>query len=429
VFANVNPPRLPRRDRFGLLAAAGLLAAWYAVVQSLLDKQRLFGVLGCDYGVLWAASRAVAMGNPIAAYDLDALKTYSAPLAAFSSDATEIHVLPSPYPPVFFLALSPLTALEPPASLIVWSLVNLVLTVLVVWQLATRYSRRPLAATVIVTAFLFPLAHTLLLGQVTGLMLFALYRAYRGLEEGREFRAGLWIGTMLVKPQYALVLILVLLFKRRWSALTGVAAVGSLLMATTVAVLGLDGVGAYVASLRSVSGFRAVTPGIHPEYMISWRGLLVNVLPQGVTEAQGLALTLVLSIASLALIPVLWRGAWDPGDSRFAARMLATMVITMLVSFHNHAYGALLLLVPALGLAWRPASRRLLHRVLQAALFTPPIVFFTTGSLVTVGLELLALMLIGLMAICAEEQVWACPPVPRAIAWATRPVTRAVARG
>ena len=403
-----NPLRI-RGAHLGLLAAAGLLAVWSALALSLVEKRGLFGVLGFDYGVFWAAARALASGHPTAAYDLDALARYVQPLTAYTpaTVAGAPLVLPAPYPPLFFLLLSPLTTLDPVAGFVLWTLLNLVPAVYVLHQLARRFGRGAGAMTAILSVFFFPLVQTLLLGQLTGLILFGFYQTYRGLERGQDLRAGVWIGVLLLKPQYALVLVLVLLLKRRWSALLGIASVGALCAVSAVALLGLDGLATYLASMRSVSGFRLVSAGVHPEYMISWRGLLVNLLPDGVSEAQGVALTLVLSVASLCMLPLLWRGRWNPHDGRFAARMLATMVITMLVSFHNHAYGAILLVVPGMALAAGPDSPRLTRLLLWVGAFVPSVLFLATGSLVIVGLFGLALMLLTLADLCVTGQVLA----------------------
>ena len=64
----------------------------------------------------------------------------------------------------------------------------------------------------------FPIVMALVYGQLTMLFVYGFYRAYRSLEGGRDFRAGLWSGALYLKPQYVVFLILVFLLARRWRA-------------------------------------------------------------------------------------------------------------------------------------------------------------------------------------------------------------------
>ena len=379
-----------------------MLVMWGAFAVVAINTWGAFAVVGFDFGVIWAAARASAQ-HPAAAYDLHTLATeiQALPSATGATSGARI-VLPAPYPPLFFLLLAPLAALGPVVSFSLWTLLNLGLVIGVVWSLSRRFSAPRLQVTATTLAFFFPVFHTLLLGQTAILLLVAFYCAYRSLERGQDLRAGLWAGVLLLKPQYALALLVVLFLKRRWWALAGVAAVGMLLGVSSVALLGWQGLGEYVTSLRSISGFRAVDPGIYPEYMISWRGLLVNVLPP-VSEAEGQALTAALSLATLGLLPLVWQGGWDPRSPRFAGQMLATCAVAMLTSFHNHVYGAVLLLVPGMALAASNHGPRPVHWLLRAGLYAPPLLFLLSGSMTAVALTYVVLFVAGLLLLVGSQ--------------------------
>src|SRR5438876_10033606 len=216
-------------------------------------------------------------------------------------------------------------------------------------------------------------------------MLAAIYGAYLAFERGDELQAGLLTGVLLLKPQYAVAVVAVLLLKRRWTALAGVGGVALLLVVSSAVLLGTDGLRVYAESVRAVAGFRAVEPGVYPEYMISWRGMLANLLPT-VSEAAGLGLTAALTLLTFCALPLIWRGPWEPRSPQFARRFLATLLVAMLTSFHNHVYGAALLLVPGMALVAANIAGKPLQMLLRVGLFVPPLLFLLAVLMAIFGI-------------------------------------------
>jgi hypothetical protein len=140
-------------------------------------------------------------------------------------------------------------------------------------------------------------------------------------------------------------------------------------------------------------------------------------------EVVGLAATLFLSALTVASLPVIWRGKWNPAGERFATQMLATMIITMLVGFDVHIHGAVLLIIPAIAVFSQHRSR-LLHLVLIAGtcLEVPVAVLLAnltgrmlmeTMALVFAALQVTALVVILVpdlrRATCANDERAALP--------------------
>jgi hypothetical protein len=379
-----------------------MLAVWFGFVAVTLQTHGLFTVLGFDFGVMWTAAREFGQ-HPLAAYDRNTLAAGIQALAAFARpESTTLVALPAPYPPILFLALVPLSALAAPLSLGVWTALNLAVVVGVIWRLAARLQGPRLQVCATVLAFFFPVVDSLILGQTAILMLAAIYGAYLAFERGDELQAGLWTGALLLKPQYAVALVAVLLLKRRWTALAGVGAVALLLVVSSAVLLGTDGVRVYADSLSSVAGFRALEPGVYPEYMISWRGMLANLLPP-VSETTGLGLTAALTLVTFCTLPLIWRGPWAPRSPHFARRFLATLCVAMLTSFHNHVYGAALLLVPCMALLAGNTAGKPLQFLLGIGLYAPPLLFLLTGSMAAVGTTYGILFVAGIALIVAAE--------------------------
>ena len=113
----------------------------------------------------------------------------------------------------------------------------------------------------------------------------------------------------------------------------------------------------------------------------------------------------VLSLLTLGVLPVIWRGSWDPADDRFAGRMLATLIVTIVTSFHSHVHGAAILLVPGMLLAAGGGGRPPLPLLLRVGLVLPTLLFFLTRATNLVAVIFMLLMLICLAFLVASEVI------------------------
>jgi hypothetical protein len=249
----------------------------------------------------------------------------------------------------------------------------------------------------------FPLAYTVFVGQPIVIMLLAFAQAYRAWERERDFEAGLWCGVLALKIQYPVFLTLVLIAKGRWRAVAGILCSSLAIFLSSWAVFGTKGMLDFLATMRSLTGFRTVHPFICPQQMINWRGLLVNVMPMETSDPVGLGLTIALSALTASALLVIWRGPWNPSGPRFASQMLATMLVTMLANFHNHIHGATLLLVPAVAMMAQGNVRPTLAGLLRVALYAPTIVFYLTLRAQYVTFLMIGLMVTALILIVDEQ--------------------------
>lgn len=398
-----------RGTRLWLFGAAMLFVAiWAHVLAGIWQGSALADWLGWDYGNFWAGGRAFLAHGVAAAYDLATLGTYSQPLVvSHAADGAPRTYGPLLYPPILLPLAAPLSLLPAPAAFLLWTALNMLPSLYVLWEIAGRFSGGPLergARAALLLTFL-PLGIGLYVGQPVGLYLLSLYEAYRALERGDDFRAGLWLGLLAIKPQYAAVLAFVFLCKRRWRALGGLVLVGVVAATSSIVIAGPDGVRAYLASSQYFAGFRDVDVTVFPRAMISWRGLVANALPPEATEAQGYLVTMMLSVLTLATVPLVWRGPWQPRSPTFAARLLATLLVTMLVSFHNHVHGAALLVVPGVLFAAQGIGPRLTQAALRVGLVLPTLLFFLTENTTFCAMLFSLLELVALAPLVAAAIV------------------------
>jgi hypothetical protein len=395
--------------------------AIYWIIQFTVDLKftGLFYFIGVDWSRFWGAARALVSSDPSAAYNLGAIGQYMQPFAAYygsgSSRGLLVHGLrvgPVPYPPIFLYLFAPLTQVPPLAGFAIWTVLNAALAAWIVYQLTARLPNRSRWVVFALLMFSYPMAINFYVGQLVVILMAGFYLAYRDLQRGLEFRAGLWLGVLLLKPQYIVVPVLVLLFKRRWHAIAGTAATGVVIALTSLAAGGFAGVQGYVRMiLLHYPGYSGGV-AIDPHSMDTWRSLIYDVLPH-ISSLEGFLLTALLSAISLAALIPIWTGRWDPRSPEFHTKMLATMCVTQLVAYHSHLHGAILLIVPAVLMVAEGQASRMMQWLMAAGLVGPP---FAAGlsillfhDLRLIGVLYIALMFVALIWILLDQ-----PTVTRA---------------
>lgn len=412
-------PTLARRLLTGWLVLTIVL--WLGLVYF---AHGLFDWVGYDFGLFWGAGRAFLFNGPGAAYDMGALGAQLQPLAGYYVPGDHLlKIAPVPYPPVFFLVVLPFALMPPLLGFLLWTLANLGCSLYVLHRIVGGQRR---SSWLLIGAFLsfLPLALSFFVGQPMGLLLLLFYQGYRNIERGEEFRAGVWFALLLIKPQYACCLLFVLVLRRRWRALAGAATGGIALAVLSLVLLRASGLRALLALMHTVTSFN--TSDIALNIMISWRGLLATLVsPSAGREA--LLLTIALSLLTLGALLFIWRGSGELRGARLPERMLATMIVTMLVGYHTHVHGAVLLVVPAAALLTAPNASRPLRVPLLLGLLLPTALYFLTLDMEPVAILGIALMVFALAVILLTEMT--ASNAPSAVHQATPIISDRVADG
>jgi hypothetical protein len=340
----------------GWLQALGGLAlvTFYAQrIWTVYADTGLFRRLGFDWGLFYSQAAAFAAGDIGALYQVDRLNPYLQRLTPFTS-TPDVPLLqwPSPYPPILAAVLAPLTLIPAPLAFGVWTALSLVSAGHLVWRVRQVMPAARTGRLALIFLTTLPVLQTFLLGQPVLFLASAMAEAYLALRRGADFRGGLWLGLLALKPQYGLILGLFLLWKRRWSAVAGAALTVGVVIAGSALVAGPGAVWDYQAAVSAMGAFR--DPYAVPGEMINWRAVIVNARP-AIGNTSGVVL--FLALAALTLLATAWatRGAWRPRTATLDLQLGAVVTATFLVSYHSHMHGLVLLTVP-LAAIWR-ASR------------------------------------------------------------------------
>lgn len=195
----------------------------------------------------------------------------------------------------------------------------------------------------------FAVFYGFVLGQDSVLMVLLFGLVMVHWFEHKDFRAGCFLGLALIKFQLVLPLVLILFLKRQFRALAGFSAVGAVLAALSVWVVGWEGAVAYPVYLWQLSR-KGSAAAIYPSVMPSLRGLL-----EGWTDPLHplVGLDVVTGLLSLGLL--IWAARqWHTDAPRasnvYAAGMSVVFLAALLAGYHEFSYD-LSVLFPVIFLA------------------------------------------------------------------------------
>ena len=347
-----------------------LSTAFYAArFWGVFAAGELFHRLGFDWSLFYAQAMAVRAGAGARMYDSTEIDRYLQPLMRYyGGPAVALNGWPQPYPPWLAAAVVPFTLPPAPIGFALWLGVSILAALFLayrVWQFIPDLGPVGAAAAVLATV---PVAWGLFLGQPTVLLAVPVGEMLISFKARKDLRAGLWLAVLLLKPQYALLFGVWILWKRRWHALAGAVVGGVAFTVIGVLAAGLPALLRFPAALGELSDLKNAIAG--PLLMMNWRAIVLTARP-GIDEQVGLALVWGLSLLTMLAGLLVWRGKWDPDAPSFGPRFCALTLGALLGSYHNHYHGAALLIVP-LAAAWASPMLTSFTRVaIWAAIYVP----------------------------------------------------------
>jgi len=193
------------------------------------------------------------------------------------------------------------------------------------------------------------------------------------------WRAGLWLGILLIKPQTLLLILPFLLLQKQWRVLLGFGLVAAFVCLVSLGLLGIEGLEIYLSlSDKVINRFATVTPN----GMINWRMIGENLSLLGFSRLgwgiawTGMVVTVLLTFKQFYRLQI--RAEEAP------QAFLAIFAATALVSWHFHIHSAIIFLPCLLYLL---VQNKLSEWVILSWIFLPGLIMFFTDVLL-LGLKL-----------------------------------------
>jgi hypothetical protein len=225
------------RERVRLVAAAVLIAFVIGAVVLLLGAQGMNDSagrpLGTEFSSFYAAGTMVHDGQAGLAFDRVA--HFARQQAIFGPDA---RYYAFQYPPVFLLVAASMAKLPYLASLAVWQAATFVLYLLAIRAILFSANGVMPDKLWLLLAIAFPAVFINLGHGQNGFLTVALFGGALALLDRRPIVAGMLIGLLIYKPQFGLMIPLVLLATGRWRVVAAAAATVAALLLVTLIALG-----------------------------------------------------------------------------------------------------------------------------------------------------------------------------------------------
>jgi alpha-1,2-mannosyltransferase len=223
---------LTRQRLYGysfILLAVSLTAAaiWIALADELIDRNGK--PIGTDFSNVWAAGSLVLQGEPQAPYE---------PARQHAAEIDAFHGRPVPffgwhYPPLFLFVAAGLAFLPYGWALTVWTVSTLTAYLITIRTILSRQET-------VLVALAFPAVFVNLGHGQNGFLTAALLGGGLILLDKRPILAGVLMGLLSYKPQFGLLIPVVLLATARWRVVAAAIITVLSTCAVTVVVFGWE---------------------------------------------------------------------------------------------------------------------------------------------------------------------------------------------
>jgi Glycosyltransferase family 87 len=317
------------------ILAAVVLWALAIVTLAAGDGNRSIAgpIKGADFQYFYTIGSLARAHHTESLYDFGALHRAQVALVPESESVTYVPA----YPPHTALIFEPFSILSYRQAMFVWIAITVLLFAVIVrsaWRPVARWLDDPVFVAAAAAAFP-PFWSLVAHGQSTIVILTGFWGGWLALERKRPFLAGAALGLLLLKPQFAIPLVVVVLACGEWAMLAGALASIAVQTAGAALVLGrsvLEAYAAFVPVILRNSDLLEPRP-----YQMHSLSTLTRLLP------SWLDLPLWGLLAALVLVYTVnvWRSG-APLRVRFGVVVLASV----LLSPHLTVYDAAVLALP-----------------------------------------------------------------------------------
>ena len=252
----------PRATRVAVALLVALAVAFAATLTSGEGADTGAGRLGGDYPAFYAAARIAADGDVDEVNDLDRLEAEQEDL--FPDDEDQ-GFLTWAYPPHVAVLYRPLAALpyRPSYALHTALMVAAFVVAVLLARPLVPWLRNATLPAVALGLVYWPMFRGIGAGQNTALTLLLLVAAWRASSRDRDVLAGVFLGLLLFKPQFAVLAVALWGVTGRWRTVAGFGAVAAATWAFTAAFAGAGWVSNWLDDLRAYDATENVNAPNH----------------------------------------------------------------------------------------------------------------------------------------------------------------------
>lgn len=305
-----------------IAVTAGLVAAGWGLPLRAAVPNTERVIFHTDFRAYYTAARMLAYGVRGDFYEGGRQFEFQKQIVASLADPGEVMLFV--YPAVAALPFVILTLFPIEQAYFLWLVINSLLVAglaRVIWKEAGRVmGQRGYMVAVGLAAAWMPVYMTLVLGQMSMVLVWGVMMAYLALRKGRDLAAGWWLGLLVIKPHLLLIPILWLITAGKKKALGGLAAAVFLVGAGFWLLVGTRGIFGYLDLLKRLPTAGEINTA-HPREEATWNGQIRRWLDTDNWSRVGPGW-----LAGAAVVTAGWL-VWAKGKD--ADRVFATMMPVM----------------------------------------------------------------------------------------------------
>lgn len=330
---------------------------------------------GADFIQFYSAA-LLARDNSDKIYDVEAQKEMQ---KRFSPGARQGVYWPYLHAPFFTVLLIPLGSFSYVEAFWVWSLLTLILycsSVAVISRLDP--ARGPPLRLALAVAYGAPVFYWLIAtGQTTGIAVFLWTASFALMKKGRIFWAAFVLGFLSYRVQYLAVVLPILVIRRMWLGVLGIATSCLLLVVAGGLVFSLDAYWAYIDAVF-FQARRIVTLEQPLSHYVTLYGFFRSLLP----HYGAVVCTVASALPLIYWLLNSWRNSRPPEGRVFDLQWALLIAATLLLMHHGFVYDLVLLSMPIMLLyPYRLLLPAYYKVVLVGLYFAPYILLIIPGKL------------------------------------------------
>lgn len=314
-----------KTNKFENLFLAGVLSYYFAqILVTLLNGGLFNNNLGLDYLSFWSSGYIANNQGLLSVYNLEAQRE----VQGLYSPIDRIGVVPTPLLPIFIIPFQLFALLPLSTSFLIWTILNVL--VLFIYVKKRLLNKLPIKY-VFMVMLAAPVFQNFYFGQVeVWLMIFA-SEFLIALIDGNFFKAGVWLGSLLLKPQILILIIPYLLIQKYWRTLAGFSVFSFFTILASFFLIGLEG----LLKIKDLwLGYSVGLPSNAPEVMLNWRmlGLHSSAL------SSPLIGTLIIVLGSIFTLYLCLPLFINRSIISLALPLLGIFSATLAVTWHSHQH-------------------------------------------------------------------------------------------
>jgi hypothetical protein len=294
-----------------------------------------------DYVAFYVAGEFVLEGNGSSIYDAEVIAEREHEIVGREIGGTGSLAFFNP--PFVALMFAPLALLPLATAGLVLLLGNLILVIaagaVLQRQLGITSWKASAALWLGVLSF-EPALYVIGQGQLSMFLVWGFLGFFIFQRKDKPALSGLALALLLVKPQSAILAVLLLAWKRQWRALASFSGVAGALVIASVAVSGPAVLWQYPEFLIESSGWEDGY-GVFTQHMYGWNGFLSTLLAQN--SLPYVLTTILLTVASVGSVFFAFRGPWRASSPAFPFAVGALAVATLLINPHAYLHDVALI--------------------------------------------------------------------------------------